>query len=93
MHCCHNPAVQINALPTVYELVSGRAQGVAAAEAKAARVVRPCSTALPCAAVCCFDALGGCGQGSPRGEPLLRSAQRCTCCNEPGHVLQQPGGQ
>lgn len=33
---------QINALPTVYELVSGRAQGVAAAEAKAARVVSSC---------------------------------------------------
>lgn len=30
---------EINALPTVYELVSGRAQGVAAAEAKAARVL------------------------------------------------------
>lgn len=46
-HSCLQP--QINALPTVYELVSGRAQGVAAAEAKAARVVRRC------AVLCCVS--------------------------------------
>lgn len=48
-HSCLQP--QINALPTVYELVSGRAQGVAAAEAKAARVVRRCAV-LRCAVLC-----------------------------------------